>query len=229
MSARGGIRGTILLGVLVALVYAVPPQAEAISTKPQAEAIPTKPQAEAIPTEHVANESHDEGLDPNLDMTPEQIKVAAEEDGKKEMEMIDTNKDGKASMKELEAFMQLRYYESEIHSDKPTPEQMKKVQKDATDMMQELDTDSSGDLNVEEITSQYKGEHDEDHEDDEEEDEEDEWADEAEGNNTQNEEPEPDAVGTDDKAAQADTVDDNPDEDDTEDGAVSQLEDSEFQ
>ena len=56
------------------------------------------------------------------------------------------------------------------------------------------------------------------------EDEEDEWADEAEGNNTQNPEPEPDAEGPDDQVAEADTADDTPDESDIEDGAVSQLE-----
>merc|ERR1712216_687052 len=107
--------------------------------------------------------------------------AAAERDGKTEMEMIDSNKDGKASLEELEAFMKMRYYESDMMKGDEA-KLAEQIKSDATEMMKELDVDSSGDLNLEEVIAQYKDEAEEDH-DEEVEDEEDNWADEEEGNN----------------------------------------------
>merc|ERR1712224_533970 len=86
-------------------------------------------------------------------------------DGTKEMEEMDTNKDGKATVDEIKAFMKARYYTNEedlkdLENDdgKPaTPEDIvKMVDRDATELVTELDNDKSGDLNLEEVIAQYK-------------------------------------------------------------------------
>merc|ERR1712094_10256 len=86
-------------------------------------------------------------------------------DGTKEMEEMDTNKDGKATVDEIKAFMKVRYYTKEedlkdLENDdgKPaTPEDIvKMVDRDATELVTELDKDKSGDLNLEEVIAQYK-------------------------------------------------------------------------
>merc|ERR1711918_203632 len=85
--------------------------------------------------------------------------------GTKEMEEMDTDKDGKASVEEVKAFMKSRYYSKEedlkdLENDdgKPaTPEDIvKMIQRDATELVEELDKDKSGDLNLEEVIAQYK-------------------------------------------------------------------------
>merc|ERR1712006_52880 len=86
-------------------------------------------------------------------------------DGTKEMEEMDTDKDGKATVEEFKAFMKARYYTKEedlkdLENDdgKPaTPEDIvKMIERDATELIEELDKDKSGDLNLEEVIAQYK-------------------------------------------------------------------------
>merc|ERR1711988_386489 len=86
-------------------------------------------------------------------------------DGTKEMEEMDSNKDGKATAEEVKAFMKSRYYTKEedlkdLENDegKPaTPEDITKmIDRDATELIEELDKDKSGDLNLEEVIAQYK-------------------------------------------------------------------------
>merc|ERR1712093_824343 len=78
---------------------------------------------------------------------------------------MDANKDGKATLEELQAFMRKSYYSSEedtkdLQNDegKPaTPEDITKmIETDATELLTELDKDKSGDLNLEEVVAQYK-------------------------------------------------------------------------
>merc|ERR1711918_8958 len=85
--------------------------------------------------------------------------------GTKEMEEMDTDKDGKATLEEVKAFMKSRYYSKEedlkdLEKDdgKPaTPEDIvKMIERDATELIEELDKDKSGDLNLEEVIAQYK-------------------------------------------------------------------------
>merc|ERR1712023_52233 len=86
-------------------------------------------------------------------------------DGTKEMEEMDTNKDGKATVDEVKAFMKERYYTKEedlkdLENDdgKPaTPEDIvKMIDRDATELLTELDKDKSGGLSLEEVIAQYK-------------------------------------------------------------------------
>merc|ERR1712138_201804 len=88
-----------------------------------------------------------------------------EKDGTKEMGEMDSNKDGKATVEEIKAFMKQRYYSKpedlkDIQNDegKPaTPEDIvKMIEKDAKELMDELDKDKSGDLNLQEVIAQYK-------------------------------------------------------------------------
>merc|ERR1711975_151061 len=73
--------------------------------------------------------------------------------------------DGKATTDEVKAFMKARYYTKEedlkdLENDegKPaTPEDITKmIDRDATELIEELDKDKSGDLNLEEVIAQYK-------------------------------------------------------------------------
>merc|ERR1712216_522883 len=86
-------------------------------------------------------------------------------DGTKEMEEMDANKDGKATVDEIKAFMKSRYYSKDedlkdLENDdgKPaTPEDITKmVERDATELVTELDKDKSKDLSLEEVVAQYK-------------------------------------------------------------------------
>merc|ERR1711912_137264 len=104
------------------------------------------------------------------EVTPTDEEPAEEEfdpvkDGTKEMEEMDANKDGKATTEEVKAFMKSRYYTKEedlkdLENDegKPaTPEDITKmIDRDATELIEELDKDKSGDLNLEEVIAQYK-------------------------------------------------------------------------
>merc|ERR1712159_573386 len=86
-------------------------------------------------------------------------------DGKKEMAEMDTNKDGKATLEEIEAFMKARYYTKaedlkDLQNDdgKPaTADDIKKmITRDASELLKELDKDESKDLNVTEVIAQYQ-------------------------------------------------------------------------
>merc|ERR1712080_406856 len=110
-----------------------------------------------------------------------------DKDGAKEMAEMDTNKDGKATAEEIRAFMKARYYSKpedlkDIQNDegKPaTPDDITKmIEKDAKELLDELDKDKSGDLSLQEVIAQYK---DDEGVDDEATPEEDEAGDEGEG------------------------------------------------
>merc|ERR1712094_66634 len=88
-----------------------------------------------------------------------------EEDGAKEMGEMDKDKDGKATLEEIKTFMKEKYYtkpedlkDLENDDGKPaTPEDIvKMIDRDATELVTELDKDKSGDLNLEEVIAQYK-------------------------------------------------------------------------
>merc|ERR1712205_285566 len=88
-----------------------------------------------------------------------------EKDGKKEMGEMDLDKDGKATMEEIKTFMKTRYYSKaddlkDLQNDdgKPaTPDDITKmIAKDAQELVDELDKDKSGDLNLQEVIAQYK-------------------------------------------------------------------------
>merc|ERR1712159_689507 len=95
----------------------------------------------------------------------EDVSGDPEVDGKKEMAEMDANKDGKATLTEIEAFMKARYYTKpedlkDLQNDdgKPaTPEDITKmISRDASELMKELDKDKSNDLNEAEIIAQYE-------------------------------------------------------------------------
>merc|ERR1711937_796526 len=78
---------------------------------------------------------------------------------------MDANKDGKATLEEIEVFMKARYYTKaedlkDLQNDdgKPaTPEDIKKmITRDASELLKELDKDKSNDLNEAEIIAQYE-------------------------------------------------------------------------
>merc|ERR1712023_403807 len=86
-------------------------------------------------------------------------------DGTKEMEEMDADKDGKATLEEVKKFMKERYCSKEedlkdLENDdgKPaTPEDIvKMIDRDASELVTELDKDKSGDLSLEEVIAQYK-------------------------------------------------------------------------
>merc|ERR1712097_215358 len=88
-----------------------------------------------------------------------------EEDGAKEMAEMDKDKDGKATLDEIKGFMKEKYYSKpedlkDLENDdgKPaTPEDIvKMIDRDATELLTELDKDKSGGLSLEEVIAQYK-------------------------------------------------------------------------
>merc|ERR1711988_762268 len=88
-----------------------------------------------------------------------------DKDGQHEMQEMDGDKDGKVTLDEVKAFMKKSYYSNdedlkglENEEGKPaSPEDITKmIEQDATELMKELDTDSSDDLSLEEIVAQYK-------------------------------------------------------------------------
>merc|ERR1712216_602637 len=102
---------------------------------------------------------------PPKDPQTEDVSGDPEVDGKKEMAEMDANKDGKATLTEIEAFMKARYYTKpedlkDLQNDdgKPaTPEDITKmISRDASELMKELDKDDSKDLNVTEVIAQYQ-------------------------------------------------------------------------
>merc|ERR1712094_74316 len=88
-----------------------------------------------------------------------------EEDGAKEMGEMDKDKDGKATLEEIKTFMKEKYYtkpedlkDLENDDGKPaTPEDIvKMIDRDATELIDELDKYKSKDLSLEEVVAQYK-------------------------------------------------------------------------
>merc|ERR1712072_165414 len=79
--------------------------------------------------------------------------------------MGDKDKDGKATLEEIKTFMKEKYYtkpedlkDLENDDGKPaTPEDIvKMIDRDATELIDELDKDKSKDLSLEEVVAQYK-------------------------------------------------------------------------
>merc|ERR1711967_167801 len=101
--------------------------------------------------------------------TPTDVDAPSEEDefdpvkdGTKEM---DADKDGKATLEEVKKFMRERYYSKEedlkdLENDDgklATPEAIvKMIERDASELVTELDKDKSGDLSLEEVIAQYQ-------------------------------------------------------------------------
>merc|ERR1711912_45513 len=101
----------------------------------------------------------------DVDAPSEEDEFDPVKDGTKEMEEMDTDKDGKATLEEIKKFMKDRYYSKEedlkdLENDdgKPaTPEDIvKMIDRDATELIDELDKDKSKDLSLEEVVAQYK-------------------------------------------------------------------------
>merc|ERR1712046_95670 len=101
----------------------------------------------------------------DVDAPSEEDEFDPVKDGTKEMEEMDTDKDGKATLEEIKKFMKDRYYSKEedlkdLENDdgKPaTPEDIvKMIDRDATELLTELDKDKSGGLSLEEVIAQYK-------------------------------------------------------------------------
>merc|ERR1711977_507131 len=92
----------------------------------------------------------------------------AEQDGKTEMAQIDGNKDGTATLDEIKEFMRKTYYDDDhmnkMHTslgDKASEGEKKDylekmVTKDATELLQFMDGDKSGDLKLEEVIHSFK-------------------------------------------------------------------------
>merc|ERR1712070_1361336 len=101
----------------------------------------------------------------DVDAPSEEDEFDPVKDGTKEMEEMDADKDGKATLEEVKKFMKERYYSKEedlkdLENDdgKPaTPEDIvKMIERDASELVTELDKDKSGDLSLEEVIAQYK-------------------------------------------------------------------------
>merc|ERR1711966_452110 len=87
------------------------------------------------------------------------------EDGAKEMGEMDKDKDGKVTLEEIKTLMKEKYYtkpedlkDLENDDGKPaTPEDIvKMIDRDATELIDELDKDKSKDLSLEEVVAQHK-------------------------------------------------------------------------
>merc|ERR1711934_958234 len=88
-----------------------------------------------------------------------------DKDGAHEMAQMDSDGNGKVVLAELKEFMRKNYYTNpediqDLQNDdgKPaTPEDIEKmIQTDASELLEELDTDKSADLNLEEVVAQYR-------------------------------------------------------------------------
>merc|ERR1711934_409756 len=83
--------------------------------------------------------------------------------GKEELEKMDTNKDGKADIEELTKYMRAEFYQPEdIKEEGLTEEQVKeKSSADAKEYLEELDKNKDGSVDLEEFTAHYKEDLDE--------------------------------------------------------------------
>merc|ERR1712216_988277 len=92
----------------------------------------------------------------------ESVDDSAEDDpakqGKEELDKIDGNKDGKADLAEITAYMKKEFYGPEdIKDDKLTPAQVdEKSGADAKEYLEELDKNKDSFLDLSEFTAHYK-------------------------------------------------------------------------
>merc|ERR1711998_437605 len=79
-------------------------------------------------------------------------------EGKEELDKMDTNKDGKADLAEVTAYMKSEFYGPEdIKEDNLTPEQVdEKAAEDAKEYLNELDKNKDSLLDESEFTAHYK-------------------------------------------------------------------------
>merc|ERR1711959_76987 len=78
--------------------------------------------------------------------------------GKEELDKMDTNKDGKAGIEEITAYMKKEFYGPEdVREDKLTPAQIdEKSAADAKEYLDELDKNKDSFLDLSEFTAHYK-------------------------------------------------------------------------
>merc|ERR1711981_1440319 len=92
----------------------------------------------------------------------ESVDDAAEDDpakqGKEELDKMDSNKDGKADLSEVTAYMKKEFYGPEdVKEDKLTPAQIdEKSAADAKEYLDELDKNKDTFLDLSEFTAHYK-------------------------------------------------------------------------
>lgn len=86
-------------------------------------------------------------------------------DAKEELELMDTDKDGKVSLEEIKAYFKKEFYSDElvegveagpVATTTPTEDLQKLVDDDAQEFLDDLDTDKDGHLSLEELAEQYK-------------------------------------------------------------------------
>merc|ERR1712205_80908 len=96
----------------------------------------------------------------------ESVDDSAEDDpakqGKEELDKMDSNKDGKADLAEVTAYMKKEFYGPEdIKEDKLTPAQVdEKSAADAKEYLEELDKNKDSFLDLAEFTAHYKEDED---------------------------------------------------------------------
>merc|ERR1712166_291382 len=88
-----------------------------------------------------------------------------EADAKEELELMDTDKDGKVSLEEIKAYFKKEFYSDQLvegveagpaATTTPTEDLQELVDDDAHEFLHDLDTDKDGHLSLEELTEQYK-------------------------------------------------------------------------
>merc|ERR1712166_1704674 len=88
-----------------------------------------------------------------------------EADAKEELELMDTDKDGKVSLEEIKTYFKKEFYSDELvegveagpaATTTPTEDLQELVDDDAYEFLHDLDTDKDGHLSLEELTEQYK-------------------------------------------------------------------------
>merc|ERR1712078_205275 len=100
--------------------------------------------------------------DAKKDEKVESVDDSAEDDpakqGKEELDKMDSNKDGKADLTEVTAYMKKEFYGPEdIKEDKLTPAQVdEKSAADAKEYLEELDKNKDSFLDLSEFTAHYK-------------------------------------------------------------------------
>merc|ERR1712010_88770 len=81
--------------------------------------------------------------------------------GKEELDKMDSNKDGKADLTEVTAYMKKFYGPEDIKEDKLTPAQVdEKSAADAKEYLEELDKNKDSFLDLSEFTAHYKEDED---------------------------------------------------------------------
>jgi hypothetical protein len=93
--------------------------------------------------------------------------IDPEREAQEELDLMDTDKDGKVSIEELETYFQKEFYDEEFMAAEegpahepgtPTPQEdmIKMVKEDAKEFMEDMDTKKDGFLDLEEMIEQYK-------------------------------------------------------------------------